>query len=620
MTGMSKIPLLIFVTALLSSACLAQEKFVDAQSASEFILSCRKPNGAFGPAGQNYTDLAWTYPAIHALKILDTRIDNEASAFANGHQSWIEKNPWKNGPWYWSFYQKAMLFKLHGKKGQFEEDVRFGQSWTVNYVPRRSYTEFRNYPRGQFFDMSSLSHMVLAIDQLEGKLDNPDYAGNYIASRQAPGGGFVDDVRQDPEPEDAKAHIVISWDAVMTLTALGLPVPNKEKCIAWIQSCQMPTGGFRWSPTASDHSNKEDVWYTWSAVLALDALGARPKDTEGCVQWLNALQNADGGFGDRPGWNSRLYSTYYAVHALEALTGNARKAIKNKRVVAKTDVIPEGRYKVFQAQHKTPGGGTGMVDSLAAMKLNLVGVKSREMDTASETGIYASIDKARDYAQHRGYALEVLAAPENYSHKLRWISGQRADHVSNFLVPPELSEKEVTIYRDAYMSGRKGLPWEKFKSEVIKPLFALRSGNLFYPELDYTMLNAYMVYDDGLDGKPGYNAVPAAHFGNIDWIRHFPYKERWEGVLPFIADGDAHGNMLKWYPNLLQYRNVYIAEDYDFEHYVDASANGRSVCVIVMPDGEIRYYGAKPAIAYLKKHLREWQWWENQQALPKSEN
>lgn len=612
---MAKISLLISAAVLFNSVCEGQEKSVDGQSVSEFIMSCRKPNGAFGPLNQNYTDLAWTYPAVHALRILNTRIDNDASAFANGHQSWMEKNPWKNGPWYWSFYQKAMLFKLYNKKDEFEEDVRFGQSWTLKYVPRKSYTEFRNYPRGEFFDMSSLSHMVVAIDALDGKVINPDYAKDYIIRRQAPGGGFVDDVRQDPEPEDAKAHIIISWDAIMTLTALGLPVPNRDACVAWIQSCQTSSGGFRWSPVSSDHSNKEDVWYTWAAVLALDALDARPKDVEGCVQWINSLQNGDGGFGDRPAWNSRLYSTYYAVHAFEVLTGNAREAIREKNRIINANAIPEGRYNIFQAQHKTPSGGTGMVDSLVMMKFNLVGVKSREMDTASETGVYASIERARGYAQHRDYALEILAAPENYSHKLRWMSGQRADHVSNFLVPPELSEEEVKIYKDAYQAGQKGLSWEKFKSAVIQPILALRSGNVFYPELDYTMINAYMVYDDGLDGKPGYNAVPAAHFGNIDWVRHFPYKERWEGVLPFIADGDAHGNMLKWYPNLLQYRNIYIAEHYDFDHYIDASKNGRSVCVIVMPDGEVRYYGAKPAIAYLKKHLKEWQWWESKQAV-----
>ena len=77
-----------------------------------------------------------------------------------------------------------------------------------------------------------------------------------------------------------------------------------------------------------------------------------------------------------------------------------------------------------------------------------------------------------------------------------------------------------------------------------------------------------------------------------------------------IADGDAHGDIVKWIPNLEMFRNVFIAKDYKFEDYVDASRNGRSVCVIKMPEsGEIRYYGSQEAVTYLKIHLEEWKWW-----------
>jgi hypothetical protein len=175
-------------------------------------------------------------------------------------------------------------------------------------------------------------------------------------------------------------------------------------------------------------------------------------------------------------------------------------------------------------------------------------------------------------------------------------------------LPPSLSEKEWESYLSVYNEGLKGDSWEVFKEKVIRPMLDI--GTLFYPELDYTMVNAYMVYDDGLDGKPGYNAVPAAHFGNIDWIRHFPYKERWLGKLPMIADGDAHGDIYKWRPNLDSYRNVFIAGGYNYSDYIDASLNNRSVCVIRMPETkEVRYYGSTEAVEYLKIHFDEWVWW-----------
>src|SRR5690554_6099629 len=606
------IPLFSIVFVLLSSISLnAQEKEINAGSAVDFLLSMQKSNGAFGPLNKEYTDLAWTYPAVHALKILQVPIPQEEAAFTNGNRSWNEKRGWKNGPWYWSFYQKAHLFHLYNKKDNFEDDVTFGQDWTLRYEPRKGYGEFRTYPKGQFFDMSSLWHLSGSIEFLEGSVKNIEYVREYIEKRQAKDGGFVDDVAEQPVPKPENSHLVITHDAVMTLSALELALPNPEAIIEWIRSCQVPSGGFKWNPISAEYSNKPDVWYTWAAVMTLNALGSAPKDVAGCINWLNSLQNSDGGFGDRPGWTSRIYSTYYAVHALDVLTGDARQGISAKSVQLQEDLIPESTYAIFQAHHKSPSGGTGMVDSVAAMHLNLVAVKSREKEVVLREGISEGVKAARAYAKEKGYPLEILESPENYSHQLKWISGQHADHVSNFMVPPDLSTKEGLIYEKAFHAGQKGLSWVQFKEQVIKPIQSIQSGTLFYPELDFTMVNAYMVYDDGLDGNPGYNAVPGAHFGNIDWVRHFPYKERWEGVLPIIADGDAHGDIVKWRPNLEQYRNIFIANSHSYEDYVEASLDGRSVCVIRMPDtGEIRYYGSKAAINYLKEHFEEWKWWE----------
>ena len=87
-------------------------------------------------------------------------------------------------------------------------------------------------------------------------------------------------------------------------------------------------------------------------------------------------------------------------------------------------------------------------------------------------------------------------------------------------------------YLESYHAGKENLQWHDFKKQVIEPVVAM--GTLFYPELDYTMLNAYLVYDEGLHGDGGYNAVPGAHFGNIDWVRHFPYHERWVANCPLL--------------------------------------------------------------------------------------
>lgn len=599
---------LVVLTLQTGAIATAQTVRGDADAVVHYVLSCQKQNGAFGPLEQAYTDVAWTYPAVYTLKLLNIPVPNADSCLRNGQQAWIEKAPWKNGPWYSSFFQKTDLYRLFGKEGPLEEGIAPGKSWQLAFKPRTSYLELRNYHTGEFFDLASLWCIVGTTKHLRASVANPEAANTFISSRQTSAGGFVEGLGATTRPTEAQAHLISTHDAVMTLTTLGLPVPNKQACINWIRSCQAPDGGFRWHPTATSYSNQSDVWYTWAALQTLDALSAKPSNSTACAQWLNALQNPDGGFGDRRGWASRLYSTYYAVESLRWLTGDARQGITPKQLDRAVDkVIPEGRYHIYQAHHKSPAGGPGMVDSVVAMGLNLIGIKSTEKAISPGEGMSQAVKEAREYAARKGYKLEIVECPENYSHKISWFSGLPADHVSNFIIPPGLSNSTLTTYNTAYQAGKTGLPWTAFTEQVIRPILGLKT--LFYPELDYTMANAYMVYDEGLDGHVGYNAVPGAHFGNSDWMRHFPYKERWVGQLPIIADGDAHGNIVQWRKWIDEFRNVYIATDYHYQAYIDASIQNRSVCVIRYATGEIRYYGAPAAVAYLKKHRQEWQWW-----------
>ena len=587
----------------------AQDTIVGYDAAVRYILSCRKPNGGFGPTHTEYTDLAWTYPAVASLKILGVEIPDPDSCYVNGGKSWIEKASWKNGPWYWSLHQKANLHRIMDQTGPMESDFPLGEIWDLQYMPRRNYTEFREYTQGKFFDMASLWYLTEAIYMSEGSVENRESIKAYVLRRRTGKGGFEDMLGPRNTPENERSHVVVTHCAIQILKTLGIAIPGKEDVIAWIRSCQTPEGGFRWHPEHASYSNQPDVWYTWTAIKALKTLGSEPADVEACLRWLNSLQNVDGGFADRPGWNSRLYSTYYAVHSIAMLTGDVEAGIEKKIMAGETSrKIPEGMYSIFQAHHKSPPGGNEMVDTALAIGLNLIAVKTTEQEVGIGKGMSEVVAHARQYAAEKDYPIEIVDSPENYLHRLQWFSGMPGNHASNFMIPPDLSGEERDIYLSAYSAGLEGSEWSIFRNWVIQPLLNL--GTLFYPELDYTRLNAYMVYDEGLDGHTGYNAVPAAHFGNYDWVRHFPYKERWLGQLPMIADGDAHAGMKEWRPNLDAYRNVYIAKSYRYADYLDASMNGRSVCVIRMPGtGKIRYYGSTEAIDYLEERIAEWKWW-----------
>lgn len=607
--------ILLVVTVLIPGqpAATAAESQVDAASTVQYLLSCRKPNGAFGPINQEYSDLAWNYPAVHALTLLNVEIPHAADCLENGQWAAFRQPDAHRTNLHWDLYQKTHLNLLLAGKlpdrdieifpGQRKDGktIQRGKTWTLQYKDRKA-DYYGPYGLGVFHDVPSLWYMVDVLTCLDGTISNPDLAADYISQRQAANGGFVN-AYNTAEPLAAdEAHLIITHHAVLTLKALGRTVPNAESCIAWIRSCQIPSGGFRWSPVRTDHSNKPDVWYTWAAVRALDALGSTPADTDSCIKWLNSLQNPDGGFGDQPGWNSRIYSTYYAVGALHILVGDARQGITRKSVSRVAKAIPEGKYKVFQAHLKTPAvsndSKTEMVDRTHAMRLHLIGVKAQD------------VNEARAYANERRYDLDVLACPENYSHRMLWIGGYPANHISNWIIPPEMSQKQRATFLSADQAGRKELPWHEFKREVIAPM--LEMGTLFYPELDYSMVNAYMAYDDGLDGKSGFNAfIAALGWPAWDWVRHFPYRERWVGKLPALADGDAHGDVAEWKDRLLKQRILYFAQKYDLSHFLDALRAGRSVCVIrdeTVPS-QIVYYGSDAAVDYAKKHRDEWQWW-----------
>jgi len=603
---------LLGVAVFIEGAAVGKGVEVDSESAVGYLLSCRKPNGAFGPIDQEYSDLAWNYPAVHALTLLEVDIPRAEDCLKNGQWAAFREKDAHRTNLHWDLYQKTHLNLLLAPRlkghdievfpGQRRDGriIKLGKNWELQYKDRKA-LYYGPYGVGVFHDIPSLWYMVDVLTSLGGTISNLDLAKDYIYRRQAANGGFVN-LYEAGELADDDAHLVVTHHAVMTLKRLKQAMANRETCIAWIRSCQDASGGFRWSPTREDHSNKPDVWYTWAAVRALDGLGSAPADAKGCIQWLNSLQNADGGFGDRPGWNSRIYSTYYAVGALHVLAGDVRDGIARKTVSRIETVIPEGKYRIFQAHLKSPAvsneSQAEMVEEVRAMRLHLVGAKTDD------------VNDARSYVEKHGYELDVLACPENYAHKMLWIGGYPADHISNWFIPPGMSEQQRARFLSADEAGKRQLPWSAFKREVISPM--LEMGTLFYPELDYSMVNAYMAYDDGLDGQPGFNAfIAALGWPAWDWVRHFPYRERWVGKLPALADGDAHGDIAEWKNRLGKQRILYFAQGHDLAHFLDALKDGRSVCVIrdERTSSKVVYYGSPAAVDYAKNHRARWQWW-----------
>jgi prenyltransferase beta subunit len=591
---------------------------VGADAAVAYVLSCRKPNGAFGPVDQSYTDAAWNFPAVKTLLLLNQRLAKPQAVLKNG----IGYPQGHVGYGHWQFYHQHLIRKSLGAPMTAEHrrvrlvhqgfEVRyygspFGTGGDVFFkAGGGSEPEPRDVAASElgYYNLSSLYYLLAGLDASDREAANSQELLTFITRRQAPNGGFVDVRTPDGQPTDDEAHVAHTFHAVAALKLLGAEIPHADRCARFIRSCQLLSGAFRWNPNSALPGNDADVYYIWAAAGALGLLGERPEDEKACVNWINSLQNHDGGFGDRPGWRSRLYSTYYAVHALDVLTGDARRAITTKqRAQQKLPPIPQGRYGIYQGLNKMPVCEADDLDGLRARKFNLLALKSND---------FALAQSLREEMIARKLAMDVVLCTEAYPHRARRFGGPLLDHIANVTLDPRWNDEQRTRWLAADAAGRSGLAWPDYQQQVIAPLREL--GGLFYPEQDFEMEYAYSAYDDGLAGQPSYNAVLAGfNWSPRDFVRVFPWRERYVDKLTPIADADAHGDLKTWSPQLDHTRHLFIAQGPTYADFLEAAANGRVVCVIYGAEGTdsvATYYGPPPAVDYVKQHIAQWKWWD----------
>jgi len=636
-----------------------------------YVRSCRKANSAFGPFDQQYTDAAWNYPAVHTLRLLAVEIPGKKAILQNG----LGYPTGHAGYGHWLVYHQAMInwlvaddstSRVRTSTGNAANDAvkLVHQGFEVNYygspfgsdgdllfnINGSSTRErFQGATQLGYYNLSSLYYLLAALTADGRRVADPERHIQFVHERQAPNGGFVDVRVSDGRPTDGEVHIAHTFHAVAILRLLGADLPNSDECSRFAKSCQTQTpaddeldlgvGGFLWNPDTSLPGNYADVYYTWAGLQVLHLLEARPDRLPECTDWVNSLQNHDGGFGDRPGWRSRLYSTYYAVHSLALLTamrdadqganskpdadqtlgnvddagtldllagtmlaGVATRGITTKRVSSpKIESIPDGVFGIYQGLHKIPVIEPNDLEGLRRRGLHLLALKSDDLKLA---------DPLLEAIRKKRIPMDVILCPEAYPHRLRRFGGPLLHHVGNFTLNPNWDAQQRQTWAAADEAGRKGLDWSDYQRHVLGPLQQL--GSLCYPEQDFEMEYAYSAYDDGLYGRHGYNAVQAGfNWSPRDFVRVFPWRERYVDKLPPIADADAHGDLQKWSPQLDHTRHLYIARGPGYDQFFEASKNGRVVCVIAKPEGVasgFTFYGHPAAVDHVKNHTDEWRW------------
>jgi len=609
---------LLFGQLLFPLAAVADNQ-VDAQSVVDYVLGCRKANGAFGPADQQYTDAAWNYPAVKTLQLLEVKIERPQSILQHG----LGSPRGHVGYGHWLFFHQHGIRHALGASGRaLHEKVRlihqgdevryygspFGTGGKTFFQAGGAGLDSRDDTANElgFYNLSSLYYVLAGLNASGRSAANTGQMMAFLGQRQAPCGGFADVRAAEGKPVDEAAHVAHTWHAIAARKLLGAEVPAADRCAEFLRSCQVPSGAFRWSPRGAAPGNHPDVYYAWAAVTALHTLGSKPADANRCVHWLNSLQNADGGFGDRPGWRSRLYSTYYAVETLALLAddGDPRSVIARKRVgEKKAGAIAEGDFQIYQALLKAPVVQPEDLPALQRRGFDLLGIKSSDFELAA---------RLRKAAQSLQPPMDVVLCPEAYSHRARWLDGPELHHIGNVTLAPEGNGQQRAVWRAADAAGQKGLSWPEYQQRVIQPL--RRRGSLFYPEQDFEMEFAYSAYDDGAVEQLGYNAMLAGfNWSPRDFIRVFPWRERYVDKLVMVADADAHGDLEKWSPQLDHTRMLFLARRPTYADFQDAAKNGRVACVIHDAEGvpsRATYYGPQPVVDYVERRVEQWKWWQ----------
>lgn len=566
----------------------ARAQTIDADSVVRYVLSCRKSDGAFGPAAQRYSGLAWTYPAVMTLQLLGHPLD-DPNACLSAPQEYRAARPWQ------ALFEQTLLGKALDSPPPFPSGPA-AQPISFVFLPPndpRNPAVFRQTPTEiTYSDLESLQYALSALLAGDRRIQDPTGLINFVRSGQHPNGDFY-------------SHIAATAHAIRIHAILKVSLPLERQCILWLRSCQTPEGGFRFSPTDPSQANRADIRYTFLALSALTDLKARPTHPQACIDWINSLQNSDGGFSDQPGLPSRLASTYWAVQSLQLLTGNIRQAIRSKSVLPPKPQLLPADLSLFQACLTVPMPAPDDLDRLRKSGVNLVGIPG-----PNNRQQHAQITRLNAAARSRSLPLECVACIECTARKLRLPDQTVADHSWFCLIDPIVTEADWTRTASLQTAASVSLSSNDFLSNVLSTVRQIPA--FIYPENDLSPMMAYRLFDESVIGPVAYSALVAFDAAGRDAVRLNPDLERWLGRLPMIPNNAGHGNLDEWFNDPAQSRVLFWAKGCRLADFLAAVNDDLAVCVIRRADSldGVVYYGRPDLVDTLKLRMNDWQWWK----------
>src|SRR6267143_203084 len=252
-------------------------------SAISFLRGLQNSDGGFSHnAGNTTSRVAYTYDALDGLSTLGSNSTNPSGA-----SSFVLANELPNGGFvengldlipgvHTTYYALRALRILRTPFSDLAVSAYINRA-----IPGEDDGGFGNQP-GVVSLVRFTFDLSFSLNSVGERPADRGAAVAYLLSLRNADGGFGSG---GFSTADATAR------AVITLQALGAPVPTPTNATRFLRSLQNPDGGFGAIPGAPS-----TVTYTYRALTGLDALGAGPNSTTAAISFLRARQQTDGGF------------------------------------------------------------------------------------------------------------------------------------------------------------------------------------------------------------------------------------------------------------------------------------------------------------------------------------
>lgn len=542
----------------------------------------RKPSGGYGWISRTNAHITPTFAVVASYRLLGLPVPDMAAvaAFVQSH------NPFPPGlgqqPLYRLNFEQAQVLLWLGEK----PDNAKAAEWTKPFVYNTYYEQNHN---------PTLQHQAMAV-RVRSLLDvqsKDDLAAwqEYFLARLRPNGTF----NNTPAADGSDGHIVNTLWGSWTMADLGAARQLAADTVAWVQNCQLPSGGFTWSPLPQ-LGGVENVIYTWAAVSLLHSAGAVPKNKAACVRWLREQFTSDKGFRDRPGAKVNLTATYYALDALRILRAPLHGEPHRTRAVPSTQ-LPPG-LRIFSAQIEAPGQGSPSeaVALAEALGIHIWTAKNSPPDWIAE---------AQRIADTRRSGVQFARGDEEYGTYTKVAGFGTYSHLDDLVAP---ATAELGPY-----PPEKNTPhdWLEFCDTRIHKV-RQANGRMVWQFNENEELSRILL-DQAVE-TGSYSAISGFHFGIGDFLELEPFLMSWEDRLTMIGLQDAHGGESWWWAAQLEgFRTLYLAREPGWEGFVQAM--DRKWMLAARRDATtqfaLQWTGALPEVRdFIATHESEWSWWD----------